>query len=87
MLTVSGDARPAPEKAMNTLIEWRGALWRRRLRGGTAHRGPDGAVLSGAHARELERPTYLRRGLVIDGLAAAGGRAAMAAGGGLHPAR
>jgi hypothetical protein len=72
---------------MNRLIEWRGTLWRRRVRGATAHRGPDGAVLSGAHARELERPTYLRRGLVIDGLATAGSRAAVAAGGGLHPAR
>lgn len=72
---------------MNGLIEWRGALWRRLVRGGTAHRGPDGAVLSGARARELERPTYLRRGVVIDGLAAAGGRAAVAAGGGLHAVR
>jgi len=53
---------------MNKLIEWRSALWNRRLRGGVARRDPDGAVLSGERARELEQPTYLRRGLAIDGL-------------------
>lgn len=72
---------------MNRLIEWRGALWNRRARGGTAQRGPDAAVLSGARARELEQPTYLRRGLVIEGLSAAGSRASAAASrGGLFPA-
>jgi len=53
---------------MNKLIEWRSTLWGRRLAGGVARRGPDGAVLSVAQARELEQPTYLRRGLAIDGL-------------------
>jgi len=53
---------------MNKLIEWRSALWNRRLRGGVARRDPDGAVLSRALARELEQPTYRRRGLSIDGL-------------------
>ena len=57
---------------MNKLIEWRSALWSRRLRGEVATSAPGGAsVLSRERVRELEQPTYLRRGLAIAGLSAA----------------
>jgi hypothetical protein len=54
---------------MNKLIEWRSALWSRRLRGVVATAAPGGAsVLSRERVRELEQPTYLRRRLAIAGL-------------------
>lgn len=57
---------------MNKLIEWRSALWTRRIRGGVATSAPGGAsVLSRERVRELEQPTYLRRRLAIAGLPAA----------------
>ena len=56
---------------MNKLIEWRSMMWSRRLRGGVATSTPGGAsVLSRERVRELDQPTYLRRGLAIAGLPA-----------------
>lgn len=63
---------------MNKLIEWRGTLWSRFARNDTMVIEAPGAVLSRARARELEQPTYLRRGLAIDGVAAPAARSAAA---------
>ena len=46
-------------------IEWRGARWARRR---TTVADGGAPVLTRERARELEQPTFLRRGLTIEGL-------------------
>lgn len=56
--------------------EWRGAWWPRRRAVASEASGP---VLSPERARELEQPTFLRRGLSIGELGNGRGRPETAA--------
>ncbi|HYF60291.1 MAG TPA: hypothetical protein VEA81_15175 [Burkholderiaceae bacterium] len=59
-------------------IEWRGTFWSRLQRSAVAIEACTAPVLSPERARELDQPTWLRRGLSIDGLGTGHDRAGRA---------